>query len=76
MRDANMSDAGGVSVQLATDPFQKNISLFDVPFPTNQLEADMYTTLKKLQRDLEFLSLQEVLPSSSIIVIRIYILIL
>ena len=71
-----MSDAGGVFVQLATDPLQKNNSLFDVPLPTNQLEADMYMTLKKLQRDLEFFSLQEVLPSSFKIIIWMNILML
>ena len=55
-----MADAGGVSVQLPTDPLQKNNSFFSIPHPTTQVEADLYSNLKKLQRDLEFLSLQEV----------------
>ena len=59
MGDVDMSDAGGVSVQLPVDPLQKNIN-FANPAVTSQIEADLYSKLKKLQRDLEFLSLQEV----------------
>ena len=55
-----MADAGGVSVQLPTDPLQKNNTFFSIPPPTTQIEADLYSNLKKLQRDLEFLTLQEV----------------
>ena len=55
-----MSNAGGVSVQLATDPLHKNAGFFSIPLPTTQVEADLYSTLKNLQRELEFLSLQEV----------------
>lgn len=58
-----MADAGGVVVQLPTDPFQKNNNFFSIPSPTTQIEADLYSKLKKLQRDLEFLSLQEVSPA-------------
>jgi hypothetical protein len=61
MGDVVMADAGGVSVQLPTDPLQKNIGFFSIPLPTTQVEADLYSKLKKLERDLEFLSLQEVL---------------
>jgi hypothetical protein len=59
MGDVDMSDAGGVSVQIPTDPLQKS-SFFSPPQTTTQTEADLYSKLKKLQRDLEFLSLQEV----------------
>jgi hypothetical protein len=60
MADVDMSDAGGVSVQLPTDSLQKN-AFFAVPTAaTSQSEADMFSKLKKLQRDLEFLTLQEV----------------
>jgi hypothetical protein len=62
MGDINMSDAGGVAVQLPTDPLQKNNN-FAIPLPTTQHEADLYSNLKKLQRELEFLSLQEVDPA-------------
>ena len=58
-----MADAGGVVVQLLTDPLQKNNNFFSIPSPTTQIEADLYSKLKKLQRDLEFLSLQEVSPT-------------
>lgn len=64
MADVDMSDAGGVSVQLPTDPLQKN-TFFTMPTATtSQNEADMFSKLKKLQRDLEFLTLQEVSPHS------------
>jgi hypothetical protein len=57
-----MSDTGGVSVQLPSDPLQKSThavnSTSSVP---SQTEADLYSKLKKLERELEFLSLQEVL---------------
>ena len=54
-----MADAGGVSIQLPADPLQKT-TFFSIPPPASQVEADLYSKLKKLQRDLEFLSLQEV----------------
>ena len=60
MGDVDMPDAGGVSVQLPIDPLQKNGTFFSIPLPTTQVEADLYSNLKSLQRDLEFLSLQEV----------------
>ena len=56
-----MSDSGGVSVQLPSDTLHKSShyasSSSSAP---SQTEADIYSKLKKLQRDLEFLSLQEV----------------
>ena len=55
-----MADAGGVVVQVPVDPLHKASALSSVPLPTTQHEADLYATLKKLQRDLEFLTLQEV----------------
>jgi hypothetical protein len=58
MADASMSDAGGVGVLLPTSPLAHKQQ--GVPLPTTQLEADLYANLKKLQRDLEFLTLQEV----------------
>jgi hypothetical protein len=61
MADVDMSDAGGIAVQIPTDPLQKN-TFFAVPLPTSQIEADLYSNLKTLERDLEFLSLQEVIP--------------
>jgi hypothetical protein len=69
--------AGEVSVQLPTDPLQKK-SFFMTP-PTSsssaKKEADLYSKLKKLQRNLEFLTLQEVRPSNvrwKLITIGIY----
>jgi 26S proteasome regulatory subunit T3 len=60
MGDVDMSDAGGVSVQLPTDSLQKN-TFFAVPTTSSsQSEADAFSKLKKLQRDLEFITLQEV----------------
>ena len=59
MGDVDMSDAGGVAVQLPTDTLQKN-SFFTTPTLHSQIDADLYLKLKKLQRDLEFLTLQEV----------------
>jgi hypothetical protein len=59
MGDVDMADAGGVSVQLPTDPFQKN-TFFAIPTLASQIEADLFSKLKSLDRDLEFLSLQEV----------------
>jgi 26S proteasome regulatory subunit T3 len=60
MGDVDMSDAGGVSVQLPTDSLQKN-TFFAVPTTSSSLsEADAFSKLKKLQRDLEFITLQEV----------------
>ena len=61
-----MADAGGVSVQLPIDPLQKNNTFFSIPPTTTQIEADLYSNLKKLQRELEFLSLQEVCSHSHI----------
>jgi hypothetical protein len=58
MTDVNMSDAGGVAVQLATDPLKKT-PRFTSPKPAIREEADQYSKLKKLQRSLEFLTLQE-----------------
>ena len=55
-----MADAGGVAVQLPVDPLLKPTSLNNIPLQMTQAEADLYSKLKKLQRDLEFLSLQEV----------------
>jgi hypothetical protein len=61
MGDVDMSDAGGVIVQLPTDPLLKNaVHASPLPPGPSQAEADLYSTLKKLQRDLEFLTLQEV----------------
>lgn len=60
MRDVDMADAGEVAVQLPVDPLLKPTSLNNIPIPMTQAEADLYSKLKKLQRDLEFLSLQEV----------------
>jgi hypothetical protein len=64
MADVSMSDAGGVTVLLPTSPLPHKQQ--GVPLPTTQLEADLYANLKKLQRDLEFLTLQEVLPSPAL----------
>ena len=64
-----MADAGGVSVQLPTDPLQKNNAFFSIPPPRTQIEADLYSNLKKLQRDLEFLTLQEVFLIRDIILV-------
>ena len=58
--------AGEVSVQLPTDPLQKNtffMSQLAPPSSSAQKEADLYSKLKKLERNLEFLTLQEVLSS-------------
>jgi hypothetical protein len=63
MGDIDMADAGGVSVQLPIDPLQKSNAFFSIPPTTTQIEADLYSKLKKLQRELEFLSLQEVSPT-------------
>ena len=57
-----MANTGGVAVQLPIDVFHKPTSFNSIPLPTTQTEADLYSRLKKLQRDLEFLSLQEVSP--------------
>jgi hypothetical protein len=59
MGDVEMSDAGGVSVQLPTDPVQRN-TFFMPPVTSAKAEADLYSKLKRLQRNLEFLTLQEV----------------
>ena len=59
MTDVDMSDAGGVAVQLAADPLKKT-PRFTSPKPASREEADQYSKLKKLQRNLEFLTLQEV----------------
>lgn len=59
MGDIDMSDAGGVVVLLPSDPFQKS-TFHSIPHPTSQVEADLYSKLKKLERELEFLTLQEV----------------
>jgi hypothetical protein len=59
MADVDMADAGGVAVQLPATPLQKH-NFFAPPQPTTLIEADLYSKLKTLQRDLEFLSLQEV----------------
>jgi len=61
MRDVEMADdAGGVVVQHPVDPLHKSSAVSSIPLPTTQHEADLYATLKKLERDLEFLTLQEV----------------
>jgi hypothetical protein len=65
MGDVEM--AGEVSVQLPTDPLQKNTFFMPRPAPSlssTKKEADLYSKLKKLQRNLEFLTLQEVLSST------------
>jgi len=59
MADVDMSDAGGVSVQMPSDPLKKT-PRFTSPKPTSRAETDQYSKLKKLQRSLEFLTLQEV----------------
>jgi hypothetical protein len=59
MTDIDMSDAGGVSVQQPTDPLKK-APRFTSPKPAARADADQYSKLKKLQRNLEFLTLQEV----------------
>jgi hypothetical protein len=62
MGDVSLSDAGGVSLQLPVSPLRSEAAHpSHLPLPTTDLEADLYANLKKLQRDLEFLSLQEVL---------------
>jgi hypothetical protein len=64
MGDVEM--AGEVSVQLPTDPLQKNtffMSRLTPPSSSAPKEADFYSKLKKLERSLEFLALQEVLSS-------------
>jgi len=53
-------DAGGIVIQLPIDPLHKAATVSSIPLPTTQREADLYATLKKLERDLEFLTLQEV----------------
>ena len=58
-----MADSGGVSVQLPVDvATQKTTHYASSPSLSSpsQTEADLYSRLKKLDRDLEFLSLQEV----------------
>ena len=67
MADVSMSDAGGVALQLPVSALHKQPHGTGVPLPTTPLEADLYANLKKLQRDLEFLTLQEVpAPSPSL----------
>jgi hypothetical protein len=64
MGDVEM--AGEVSVQLPTDPLQKNtffMTQLAPPLSSPPKEADLYSKLKKLERNLEFLTLQEVLSS-------------
>jgi hypothetical protein len=65
MGDVEM--AGEVSVQLPTDPLQKNtffMTQLAPPSSSAQKEADFYSKLKKLERNLEFLTLREVLSSN------------
>lgn len=56
------NSVGGVSVQLPSDPLAKSpheiIPSTSVP---SQTEADLYSKLKKLERELEFIALQEVI---------------
>ena len=63
MGDVEMT--GEVSVQLPTDPLQKKPFFITQPISSSssaKKDADLYSKLKKLQRNLEFITLQEVRP--------------
>ena len=60
-----MAETGGVAVQAPTAPLPTKNFVMNPPISSSSYEADPYSKLKILQRQLEFLTLQEVHPINS-----------
>ena len=54
-------DARGGGILVENPHTSHFFTLHQIPKPTTEKEADLYSKLKKLERELEFLTLQEVL---------------